>query len=530
MTDAKLPAYFYNVPDTARSIFSTILGSKPKRKLQHPRPLPIIRSSMKGDIEPKALQLAKDFPEAVRNITIAPRRWEELYDYFDAVDLWVEGPSFLFYVIHKLAITNAAILTACTKEIEKFAVGWIASHEEMVARAYARGELDVLKLFDTFDRANLEEMLPAEIGQLRDALDFHRGVLFARFDAEARFQASHGPQHAAYFRYMQSQTQQAQQSMVPFGSRAIPPLQHQGYENSKEGQRNPPPTPSTGGMMPTGPRSEYCPVRIDSCRYGPGHTETRPRGWSNDTAQYGRSRANSRISNPNTGRRWGPNTNLSRSSPPLIPSPVEPIYVLNNHRNVSDPGKEQNLMSQLYRRNTQSAGYRPHPYRSESSSNLATLTKDSSHHSSIEQINESATCLRGAESLSPAEPSNGIRAISQEAAPLTAIVDSPNTRATLPNDAKLLTKDNTPAYHRKVVAPNGAITYLYKENVERPIKNEVNTRTLHISGITRWCFEHHIIMGLLSQCGEVESITYLESRRQDEYQSSMSQYMQLFVT
>lgn len=103
-----LPLSYYDIPDFFRAIFSTSLGSLPKRELVYPYPAVMVRTNLGIDVQRKCQDLWSRFPDQVRMIGPLARysgekAWYELYNFFDAIDLWIETPAFCFSVIHRLA-------------------------------------------------------------------------------------------------------------------------------------------------------------------------------------------------------------------------------------------------------------------------------------------------------------------------------------------------------------------------------------------------------------------------------------------
>ncbi len=124
-----MPQSFWRTPDNAAAAFSTQLGRYPKRQLPDPLPPPIARSNMNWDIQKKAQNLVRQFPELARGITPI-HEWYHLYKYFDAHDLWVEGAAFCFFVIYRIGVVNEQLIIEQREMIEDFAKDWVAFHEE----------------------------------------------------------------------------------------------------------------------------------------------------------------------------------------------------------------------------------------------------------------------------------------------------------------------------------------------------------------------------------------------------------------
>lgn len=87
---APFPPSFFILPDDAHASFSTGMSKNPKRPALDPPPPPIARSDLESEIDRKAAHLRAQLPELARTIKTATQ-WAELYGYFDAQDLQVEG-------------------------------------------------------------------------------------------------------------------------------------------------------------------------------------------------------------------------------------------------------------------------------------------------------------------------------------------------------------------------------------------------------------------------------------------------------
>lgn len=92
---------YYDVPHDAAAVFSTDMQRQPKRKLEEPFPSVIIRTNLPVDIQRKCAELRTRFPEVAIHVE-GIESWTSLYHFFDAVDLWSEGPDFCYFVIHRL--------------------------------------------------------------------------------------------------------------------------------------------------------------------------------------------------------------------------------------------------------------------------------------------------------------------------------------------------------------------------------------------------------------------------------------------
>jgi hypothetical protein len=126
-----MPEQFWYTPPNGVCAFSTQNGHFPKRQLPQGEqwPLQIMRSDLQHDIQKKAKTIAKQFPALARGITPIDN-WYHLYKYWDAVDIWVEGPHFLFYVLQCLGMVNKELDEEQPRVINAFAQEWVAGNEE----------------------------------------------------------------------------------------------------------------------------------------------------------------------------------------------------------------------------------------------------------------------------------------------------------------------------------------------------------------------------------------------------------------
>ncbi|KAF4634338.1 hypothetical protein G7Y89_g3772 [Cudoniella acicularis] len=171
---AGMPRTFYQVPPYAAAVFSTKNGTRPKRILEEPYPLLIARSNLEKEVTDKAEILREQFPTVVRSI-VQPKKWEDLYQFFDGYDLWVESPSFCFYVIDVIARKNRMLATQFTQEINAYAAQWVEYHRETVLSTPP--STDLLTLFQGEEKNGLQIMTDGEIQALRVALDQQRRSL-----------------------------------------------------------------------------------------------------------------------------------------------------------------------------------------------------------------------------------------------------------------------------------------------------------------------------------------------------------------
>jgi len=127
--EISLPDSFYLVPDVYPARFSTKLQTRAKRSAPYPRSPVVARSDLAMAIHQKATSLRLEFPDLALSIDNTTLHWTTLYEYFDAEDLAIEGPQFLFYVIHYIGNGNRQLAQAIEREqdagIHSWAQEWI---------------------------------------------------------------------------------------------------------------------------------------------------------------------------------------------------------------------------------------------------------------------------------------------------------------------------------------------------------------------------------------------------------------------
>jgi len=115
-----LPADFFNrMPRNARAVFSTGFGHRVPRNLPKPASPYILRSNSDvGDEVRLALELRNRYSDYVATMQKIPATWDELWEYFDAVDAFTQGSAFLLRVITLIVKQNQSISTAIDQEVE----------------------------------------------------------------------------------------------------------------------------------------------------------------------------------------------------------------------------------------------------------------------------------------------------------------------------------------------------------------------------------------------------------------------------
>ncbi|KAK6581265.1 hypothetical protein PZA11_005956 [Diplocarpon coronariae] len=191
-----VPPHFYQVAAERPARFSTKDGKRPKRELVEPKPMPIIRTAMEADVEARANQLMKKFPQIASSIIAPPATWYNLHDFFDGYDLWVDGPHFCYFVAIRIARKNLESqrhIEILLTEIRKFAQEWVTRNQHIILRSADIGDLTTL--FDEWDRPNLDGMSPDEVQYLVEHLDIERHRQFNGYSGIGTSRQSNGKQH-----------------------------------------------------------------------------------------------------------------------------------------------------------------------------------------------------------------------------------------------------------------------------------------------------------------------------------------------
>ena len=179
------PPHFYKVPTNAPALFSTRRGTIDKKPLLDPLPFIVLRSNDSVEIQAKAALLRKQFPDIAMQV-LPPSRWEDLYKYFDAADLWTEGTWFCYYVLCDLGEHNVLarkeVAEACRKEVDLWASQWVGRNEALVLEN--RNVKNMLVLLSEEDIADVKDLSTYHFEWLRESLVHHRTLLLRKKHVE----------------------------------------------------------------------------------------------------------------------------------------------------------------------------------------------------------------------------------------------------------------------------------------------------------------------------------------------------------
>ncbi|CAD6444593.1 20af5215-9e69-4f21-9ff8-23ef1893d835 [Sclerotinia trifoliorum] len=128
---------------SAPAWISTLGGRFPKREpVANVRATRILHSNIKADINVKAASLRQLYPGLIRYVK-KPTGWDDLYHLWDAADIQMESPEFLYYVMHQLGEENEQLDRECElakhHEIDEYVQAWVTNKRELVLSCAAGG-------------------------------------------------------------------------------------------------------------------------------------------------------------------------------------------------------------------------------------------------------------------------------------------------------------------------------------------------------------------------------------------------------
>lgn len=172
---------FYVLPTNSKAIFSTNNGKYEKRSLQNPLPMRVARSDFAKDVEAKFQILWDRFHFNLHDLKPLQKR-EELYQFFDAVDLYVEGIEFCFRVVGMLSDYSQHLGTQTHIDIDAIAKAWV--QEEGSRLWMIPAEQDVTLYHQEFSQENLAHWDHEEdLALLRRAINHYMSEFRVEFHA-----------------------------------------------------------------------------------------------------------------------------------------------------------------------------------------------------------------------------------------------------------------------------------------------------------------------------------------------------------
>jgi hypothetical protein len=161
------PELFKNFPPNALAVFSTNFQNRPVRFVPNPAPQYTVRTYCPTDIFEKAKYYREKYPEFVHSIQQLPVVWEDLYTYFDPLDIWEEGAGFCFHVIHRLAAVNIEK----RRQMEFFVADWSENNYAKLARVSPHAPVTSVFGPEDYNYFDFDNLAHFEINSIRGMLN-----------------------------------------------------------------------------------------------------------------------------------------------------------------------------------------------------------------------------------------------------------------------------------------------------------------------------------------------------------------------
>ena len=167
-------AFYTGMPRDAKCIFSASAAERDQRSLEHILPPRRVELWPAGRIKAEAAVLRGSHPEEARAVA-RPQRWEDLWKYFDAYELYFRGSWNLWLLIDQLCAENEeqameAYDPALAGEVEDWVWKWLtwAQNREKLGRWDAG--TDILSVLAKEDRDAVETTEPVVLNLVRREL------------------------------------------------------------------------------------------------------------------------------------------------------------------------------------------------------------------------------------------------------------------------------------------------------------------------------------------------------------------------
>ncbi|KAK7425835.1 hypothetical protein QQZ08_007684 [Neonectria magnoliae] len=187
-----LPVGFYTNPKVgAKAIFSTIDGQRIFRKMSHLLPQRRIHLWNRDEIQSVCNSIRKVFWQHMREMR-QPQSWDDLWQFFDASDLYHYGALNLWNMVNTLFDENKIIFTDVAKEnalhIGRWADEWAMKESNKTKlREWDSSQGPLLPLLDDEDWQSLGNVHDDTLPLISNALKHRRTLLLApRKDSEEK--------------------------------------------------------------------------------------------------------------------------------------------------------------------------------------------------------------------------------------------------------------------------------------------------------------------------------------------------------
>lgn len=173
--------FYWKMPADATCIFSITDQVREKRSFRRGAiPSRSSNAWMDDDIRSRAAALRSQYGDKTKTI-VRPKVWEDLYQYFDAVDLWNMGAWNLWRVLHFLCDENegpppqSRLDAAAIEEIEQWAYDWCTHEQNRIRLGWWDQRSDILHVLSPANLQDLDGYGPEVLTVLRGALMYwHR--------------------------------------------------------------------------------------------------------------------------------------------------------------------------------------------------------------------------------------------------------------------------------------------------------------------------------------------------------------------
>jgi hypothetical protein len=355
-----------------------------------------------------------------------------------------------------------------------------------------------------FDRSLVENMTQEELVTLKEALNYWRGQFFAYYAEMARANGQYSlrgmagpdfngmvhpiPAHVPLQKNMQGEALIDQHGIYRGPTAALVRPTPQNYASFMHTQR------------------ESMSLRHKD----PGSSNSRARGWSNDSNRNGRGGHRGGRGGNYNNRRW---VCPPRLSPPRQPGTAEPVYHLTGEQQRNDSTNMGSQQGRSYGTN-ETRQYPQQNQRtvSNSSSRRATIGMNDDRVSSVSF--RQGPCSNGRDRLLSGYAASQATSTQNPTSPASPAVDETikpadaTTASEVPNsvsNASSISNKNEPQYEKRQHG-NGAVTIYYNRGSNADVPG--NMRTVYVRNFDETIFWNHTLMEMMSGVGEVESIQY----------------------
>ncbi|KAF9871933.1 hypothetical protein CkaCkLH20_10565 [Colletotrichum karsti] len=205
-------SFYYQPTKPVRAVFSTENGQLPPRFLAADSV--ILGREMTlwsaADIQTRANSIRKKFWFVMKDMP-KPAYWEDLYDYFDTVEIYQNGPLNLWNLITHLHHENQQLLKNLHNELA-FVTGlwcdeWISKAHNQQKLRFFKNWNHVLAIFDEQDLKEMQGMEPHKVDLLKMALIHRQNQLHRQDQLQGQDPASMYPKNILQWHWEQNTVQ-----------------------------------------------------------------------------------------------------------------------------------------------------------------------------------------------------------------------------------------------------------------------------------------------------------------------------------